>query len=68
MRQNVEEIFFSGDNLFINDVYHLFHVAKLNYESRSTLLRHKMNVRKGLCIEKMCLLIYHLRKEPMAYQ
>ena len=46
----------------------LFFVAKLSYESRSTLLRHRMNVWKGLCMGKMCSLIYQLRKEPMLYQ
>ena len=29
-----------------------FFVAKLNYKSRSTLLKHGMNVWKGLCMKK----------------
>ena len=58
----------SGEKLFVADGYHLFLYCKaISYESRYTLLKHGMNVWKVLCMEKMCSLIYQLRKEPMLY-
>ena len=67
MCENVEEIFALGEKLFVADGYHLFHVAMLSYESGSTILQG-MNVWKGLCMGKMCSLIYQLSKEPMLNQ
>ena len=37
----------------------LFYVTKLGNESRSILLRHRMNVWKGLCVGRCVLTLLH---------
>ena len=67
--ENVEGMFvlvIIKDTLFFTNG--IYYVAKFSYKSRSILLRHRMNVWKGVCVGKMCLLIQQLRKEPMLYQ
>ena len=68
VRENVEEIFVLVKTCLSLMATILFYVAKLSYESGYILLRHGMNVWKGLCMGILCSLIYQLRQEPMLYQ
>ena len=54
----------SSEMLSVADGYHPFLMLQIYINNA------RMNVWKGLCMGKMCLLIYQLRKEPtcMLYQ